>query len=148
MLSQDFYVSFLILAVSCVTEIKSQFLTGGISPMAIVWQSDTARQHYSVRGSIKESQAEHSRGIFTRVGYVFLHQLDLILTLYAVSAGLSELNPIMRSMLAAPVLLVAVKLVIPVLIAWLVPSKLLLPAFALLSLVVIWNIKELIVLLF
>jgi len=143
MFSQDFYASFLILAVSCVAEIKSQFLTGGRGPMAIVWYSDKARQHYS----IKESQAEHSRDIIIKVGYVFLHQLDLILTFSAVSAGLSEVNPLIRSLLAAPLQLVVVKLVIPLLIAWLVPSKLLLPAFAFLSLVVIWNIKELLLLL-
>ena len=112
--------------------------------MAIVWHSDKARQHYS----IKEGQAEHSRDIIIKVGNVFLHQHDLILTFSAVSAGLSEVNPIIRSLLAAPVQLVVVKLVIPLLIAWLVPSKLLLPAFVFLSLVVIWNIKELLLLLF
>ena len=112
--------------------------------MAIVWHSKEAQQYCSIH----ESRVGHSRGIFVKVGYVFLHQLDLILTLSAVSAGLSELNPLIRSLLAAPLQLVAVKLVIPILIAWLVPSKLLLPAFVFLSLVVIWNMKEMLLLLF
>ncbi len=111
--------------------------------MAIVWHSNTVRRYCSIWGG----QAEHSRGIFIKVGYVLLHQVDLILTVAAVSGGLFELNPVIRNLLATPVQLVVVKLVIPLFIAWLVPSKLLLPAFAFLSLVVIWNIKELLLLL-
>ncbi|MFC1995051.1 DUF5658 family protein [Chloroflexota bacterium] len=75
-------------------------------------------------------------------------QLDLILTVFAVSAGLSELNPVMRNLLASPLQLVVVKLVIPLLIAWLIPSRFLIPAIALISLVVIWNIKEVLFLVF
>ena len=112
--------------------------------MAIVWHSKEARQYCS----IQESRVGHSRGIFIKVGYVFLHQLDFILTVSAVSVGLFELNPVIRNLLATPIQLVVVKLVIPLLIAWLVPSKLLLPALAFIALVVIWNIKELLLVLF
>ena len=112
--------------------------------MAITWQREAAGQRWTIR----ERQAGNSWNIFIKIGYVLLHQIDLILTISAVNAGLSELNPLIRSLLASPLQLVVVKLIIPVLIAWLVPSKLLLPAFALLSLVVIWNTKELLLLLF
>ena len=112
--------------------------------MATVWHSNEARQYCSIQAS----RAEHSRTIFIKAGYVLLHQLDLLLTVSAVSVGLFELNPVIRNLLATPIQLVVVKLVIPLFIAWLVPSKLLLPAIAFLSLVVIWNMKELLVLLF
>jgi hypothetical protein len=42
-----------------------------------------------------------------------------------------------------PALLLIVKLIIPLVIAWLLPGKLLLPSIALLMFVVIWNLKEL-----
>ena len=112
--------------------------------MATVWHSNEARQYCSIQAN----RAEHSRGIFIKAGYVLLHQLDLLLTVSAVSVGLFELNPVIRNLLATPIQLVVVKLVIPLFIAWLVPSKLLLPALVFLSLVVIWNIKELLLLLF
>ena len=112
--------------------------------MAIAWQRDEARQ----RSPVRESQSGNSWHIFIKIGYVLLHQIDLILTVAAVNAGLSELNPLVRSLLASPLQLVMVKLVIPLLIVCFIPSKLLLPAFALLSLVVIWNIKELLLLMF
>ena len=112
--------------------------------MAVVWQSSRARQYRSTR----EINTRRSWDIALRVSYVVLHQLDLILTVFAVSAGLSELNPVMRNLLASPLQLVVVKLVIPLLIAWLIPSRFLIPAIALISLVVIWNIKEVLVLLF
>jgi hypothetical protein len=42
-------------------------------------------------------------------------------------------------------LLVTIKLLVPLLIAWLMPGKLLLPSIALLAVIAIWNIKELVV---
>ena len=59
------------------------------------------------------------------------------------SIGLSELNPVMRQLANMPLQLVIIKCAIPLLIAWLAPGKLLLPAIILLCLVVSWNIKEL-----
>ena len=74
---------------------------------------------------------------------MLLNQFDLALTVLAVSLGLSELNPLMRHLLAVPALLLVLKVAVPLLIAWLTPGKLLLPAIVLLGLVVGWNVKEL-----
>ncbi len=64
------------------------------------------------------------------------------MTLFAISLGLSELNPLMRYLVTVPFLLLIVKCAIPLLIAWLIPGKLLLPAIILLALLVSWNVKE------
>ncbi len=79
-----------------------------------------------------------------KISFVLLNQIDLLLTVLAVSSGLREINPVMNYLLAIPVLLVIVKTVIPLLIAWLVPGRLLLPAIGLLSGVILWNITELV----
>ena len=110
--------------------------------MAIAWQSKEIRQYQP----ISENHAARSRGLGLKVSYVLLHQVDLILTLFAVSVGFSELNPVMRSLLHSPLQLFVFKLVIPLLIVWLVPSKFLIPALAFLALVVIWNVKEILLL--
>ena len=83
-----------------------------------------------------------------KASFVFLHQIDLLLTTLAVSLGLYELNPLIRNLLTAPVspvLLLLLKVAIPLFIAWLAPGKLLLPAIIFLSLVVAWNIKEILI---
>jgi len=72
-----------------------------------------------------------------------LCQLDLVLTAFAVNHGFHELNPVVRSLLNAPLVLIFIKCAVPILIAWLAPGRLLLPAIAWLLLVVGWNIKEL-----
>jgi len=91
-----------------------------------------------------------SAGTFRRcvpekISFVLLNQVDLALTVYASSLGLYELNPLMRSLVTAPAMLLVVKVAIPLLIAWLAPGRLLLPAIAVLLFVVCWNIKELLV---
>ena len=91
------------------------------------------------------STATFRRGTAEKVSFILLSHLDLLLTVLAASLGITELNPLMRYLLTLPVLLLVVKSVIPLLIAWLVPGRLLLPAVALLALVVLWNIKELLV---
>ena len=91
------------------------------------------------------SAATFRRCVPEKISYLALNMLDLLLTVYAVSCGLSELNPLMRYFLTVPALLVIVKILIPLMIAWLAPGKLLLPAMALLAVVVAWNIKELLV---
>ena len=83
-----------------------------------------------------------------KVSFVLLNQLDLALTVLASYLGLFELNPVMRYIVTIPVLLVVMKSAIPLLIAWIVPGKLLLPANILLCLVVSWNLKELLLFLF
>ena len=78
-----------------------------------------------------------------KISFVLLNQFDLGLTILAIYLGLAELNPFIRLLIHMPILLLIFKCAIPILIAWLIPGKLLLPAIALLSLVAIWNIKEL-----
>ena len=82
-------------------------------------------------------------GLAEKVAFVLLNQFDLFLTVLAVSFGFYELNPLMRQLVTMPVMLIIAKCVIPLLIAWLVPGRLLLPAIILLSVVVVWNVKEL-----
>ena len=83
-----------------------------------------------------------------KLAFVSLGVVDLALTILAVNLGLNEINPFMRFLIQVPILLLAVKVFIPVFIAWIMPGKLLWPSSALLVLVVGWNIKELAVYLF
>ena len=91
---------------------------------------------WSSAGTFKQCVAE-------KTSFVVLNQVDLVLTLFAISLGLTELNPLMRHLVTMPFLLLVVKCAIPLLIAWLIPGKLLLPAIVLLSVLVGWNVKEL-----
>ena len=77
-----------------------------------------------------------------KISFVLLNQLDLVLTVLAINLGFSELNPLIRYLVEMPIMLLIVKFAIPLLIAWLIPGRLLLPAIILLSLVVVWNVKE------
>ena len=81
--------------------------------------------------------------VVEKASFVLLSELDLVLTVLAVSIGFSELNPFMRNLLTSPVQLIFVKCLVPFLIAWITPGKLLLPAILALSLVAGWNLKEL-----
>jgi hypothetical protein len=92
------------------------------------------------------SVAELKKGLTLRVAYVVLQQADLLLTRFAISSGFEELNPVMRGLFETPAQLLLFKLIIPVIIAALVPAKLLLPALVLLLMIIGWNLKELIVL--
>lgn len=98
--------------------------------------------------NVWDSAATFRRGTAEKASFVLLNQFDLALTVLAVSFGFSELNPFMRYLLNLPIVLLVVKLAIPLLIAWIIPGKFLLPAIALLALVILWNIKELLLLLF
>ena len=91
------------------------------------------------------SVATFRQGTAEKASFVLLNQFDLALTVLAVSLGLAELNPLIRHLVTLPILLIIIKCAIPLLIAWLVPGKLLLPAIALLSVVIGWNIKELLI---
>ncbi|MDD5190750.1 MAG: DUF5658 family protein [Dehalococcoidales bacterium] len=66
--------------------------------------------------------------ILIKVTYVVFQQMDLFMTVFAISRGSTELNPFMRSLLANPFQLVTIKIIIPVILAWVVPGKFLLPA--------------------
>jgi len=98
-----------------------------------------------VRPALWDSALTFRRGLGTKVSFVLLNLFDLVLTTFALSLGFYELNPWMRSLAASPLQLLLVKLAIPILIAWIVPSRLLMPAIALLILVVGWDVKELLV---
>ncbi|MCX7912537.1 MAG: DUF5658 family protein [Dehalococcoidales bacterium] len=81
-----------------------------------------------------------------KISFVLLNLTDLVLTVIAAHLGLQEMNHFVRVLLQVPALLVVIKAVIPVLIAWVMPGRLLLPSVALLAGVTIWNLKELTVL--
>jgi hypothetical protein len=95
-----------------------------------------------------DSSATFRRGTAEKASFVLLNQFDLTLTVLAIYLGLSELNPLIKQLVSIPILLLIVKLILPLLIAWLIPGKLLLPSIALLTLIIVWNIKELIIFLF
>ena len=94
------------------------------------------------------SSATFKKCTAEKLSFILLAVLDLTLTVLAMWLGLWEVNPLIRLLVQLPFLLIVVKLIIPVLIAWLMPGKLLLPSIAVLALVVIWNVKELVVFLF
>lgn len=89
-----------------------------------------------------------SRDLLLKISYLALQVLDLGLTLLAVSLGAGELNPVMRASLASPVQLVVMKGGLPLLLAWLLPGKFLIPGIVFLLLVTGWNVKELVLILF
>jgi hypothetical protein len=95
-----------------------------------------------VKTSWWDSSGTFRRCKVEKVSFVLLNQLDLTLTVLAVYLGFSEINPFMRYLINIPPLLLVVKLAIPLLIAWLMPGRLLIPSIALLVLVAIWNTKE------
>lgn len=109
--------------------------------MAIVWSKSNLRQH-SLIGEGDQS----FKSITVKITYILLHQIDLALSLLAMSLGLSELNPVMMNLLDQPLLLIAVKLVFPLLIVKFIPYKFLIPANLFLFFVLAWNAKELILL--
>ncbi len=80
-----------------------------------------------------------------KISFILLSLLDLLLTVLAMYLGLWEMNPLVRFLVHVPVLLVLIKLVIPVAVAWIMPGRLLWPSIAALGLVVIWDIRELFV---
>jgi len=97
---------------------------------------------------LDETSRNPSSDMMAKVAYVFLQLLDLLLTLIGTSLGFSEMNIVMRSLLHSPLQLVMVKVVIPLVIARFVPGRYLVPAIALLLLVVCWDIKQLLFLWF
>lgn len=91
-----------------------------------------------------ESSATFRKCTAEKASFILLSQFDLVFTVIAVSLGFTELNPIVSYLIHMPVFLLILKLAIPVLLAWLIPGKLLLPSIALLAVVAVWNIKEMI----
>ncbi|MFH1651944.1 MAG: DUF5658 family protein [Chloroflexota bacterium] len=111
--------------------------------LAALWGSITA---YATLAEGTYRQQWQNIGL--KAAYVLLQQIDLVLTVLAVQHGFRELNPLMVKMLSAPLLLIMVKVVLPLVVAWFVPGRLLLPASVLLLLVLFWNLKEIFIFLF
>ena len=95
-----------------------------------------------------EASATFKKRTEEKILFILLCLFDLTFTVVAVSMGFTELNPVMVFLIRMPALLLAVKLGVPILIAWLVPGRLLWPAIVLLALAAIWNMKEIIVFFF
>jgi hypothetical protein len=91
-----------------------------------------------------ESSATFKKCTAEKLSFVFLGLLDFILTLIAMNLGLSEINPVISFLVQLPVVFFIVKFFVPMLIAYLMPGKLLLPSIALLAFVVFWDLKELV----
>ena len=83
-----------------------------------------------------------------KVAFISLNAVDLVLTLFAMNFGAHEINPLMRGMISSPLAIYTTKLIIPLILAWLIPGKLLIPSIAILLFVVGWDIRELLVFFF
>ena len=108
--------------------------------MAIIRQNDLTGRSRSVLSELNRP----SWNMGLKLTYISLQLIDLGLTILAVSSGYRELNPFIRGLLNSPLQLFTIKLIVPVFIAWLIPGKFLIPGILLLSLILGWNIKELI----
>lgn len=89
-------------------------------------------------------RSESRADIPLRFAYLLVQLIDLGLTHVAVNMGLTELNPLLNGILGSPFKLLAVKFLIPLLIAVLVPGKLLIPGILFLVLIVILDIQQLV----
>lgn len=95
-----------------------------------------------------KSRQDDLWNIILKVLYLLLQSIDLVLTVLAAQLGYPELNPLMKAALTSTSSLLILKVFIPLLICWVVPGKLLIPGIALLAVIVGWNIKELLLLVF
>ena len=92
---------------------------------------------------LRATTATFSRGTSYKLLFVGLGIFDLVLTLYAIGAGYTEMNPVFRALQDDPAGLFMLKVGAPLAIAWLVPSRLLIPSIALMFAVIGWNLGEL-----
>ena len=83
-----------------------------------------------------------------KAAFLLLQMADLVLTLVAARSGWVELNPLMRAQLDSLAVMALIKFVIPGLVSWFVPGRMLIPAILLLGGVVGWNLREMICLAF
>ncbi len=81
---------------------------------------------------------------FLKVTFLTLQMADLMLTLVAARSGWIELNPIMRASLDSLSKMIIIKFMVPTLVSWFVPGRLLLPAIALLCGILGWNLYQMI----
>lgn len=94
----------------------------------------------TVVASLVASAATFQRGTGWKTVYVALVYVDLALTLLALGSGYRELNPFFAALYDRPGMLVAAKVLAPLLVAWLVPAVLLGPSIVFLAGVVCWNV--------
>jgi hypothetical protein len=99
----------------------------------------------TLRGELARyfTPAEWKKGLSIKTAYVLLHQADILLTSFALHVGAEEINPVIKASLSSPVILLVLKLFIPLVIAWLVPARLLVPAIVLLLIIVSLNLVQL-----
>lgn len=112
--------------------------------MAFIRQNDPIDCARSILSELNR----HNWNIGLKLTYISLQLIDLGLTIVAAGSGYHELNPFVKGLLDSPLQLFTVKLIIPAMIAWLLPGKLLIPGIMLLSLILGWNVKEMISLVF
>ena len=93
---------------------------------------------------LRATAATFSRGTNYKLAFVALGLIDLAMTLYALSIGYTEQNPVFAGLQHDAMGLFMLKFAGPVAIAWLVPARLLLPSIALLFAVIGWNLGELV----
>jgi hypothetical protein len=96
-----------------------------------------------VLANLMASAITFKKGTFEKLSFIILNLIDLGLTLFALSQGANELNPLMRSVVNSPLQLYGAKIVLPMFLAWLLPGKLLWPSIILLTFVIGWDIREL-----
>ena len=92
---------------------------------------------------LRLTTATFAHGTGLKLAFVALGAVDLLVTLYALSSGYVEVNPVFEAARGLPAGLFLLKVAGPVALAWLVPSKLLLPSIALLAVVLAWNMGAL-----
>ena len=115
----------------------------------VTWSSAFNRLRAAHPSALSLFRGGMSSGdMMLKISYLVLQVLDLSLTLLAMSLGAHELNPVIRASLSSPLQLTVLKGGLPLLIAWLLPGKFLIPGIVFLAVVVGWNVKELIVLWF
>ena len=131
--------------------------TGDPERPDVRYQMDNERQTNKDGGEIKEaapktatakwldSAVTFKKCTALKASFILLSLFDLLLTVLAMYLGLWEMNPLVRFLIHVPVLLVFIKFVFPIAIAWIMPGRLLWPSIAALGAVVIWNIRELFV---
>lgn len=94
--------------------------------------------------SLFASAGTYRREAAWKVAFVAFVFVDLLLTLYAFSHGFAELNPLVLALLERPWGLALAKGLAPLIIAWLVPGRLLVPSILLLIGINGWNLAQLV----
>jgi hypothetical protein len=98
--------------------------------------------------SLMDSAITFRKSTTEKIAFISLNLIDLVLTLFAMNLGAQEINPIMRGMISSPAALYTTKLLMPMVLAWLLPGKLLIPSIAILVFIVGWDIRELLIFFF